>query len=234
MQSSLSRRTLAISAVVVVALAATVAWLLSTVPAVQGLGNRVKLPLFHGGSTWVDLMLFTLMGVSAVIYLIGRSDRAYAWEVGFRSVAAPLWAVNSVLGYIAALSTWDLTGSKEAPFVLAMQDARLKAQIALLLGVGIVLVLDWLVFDKRFHKAIADVVFVVVMWTLLADIFLDPVKAALHPNNPVLNSGWEIKGPFFGMVAALFAMTVIISWVVASFVRPELSDELAHAENVAA
>ena len=234
MQSSLSNRTLAASAVVVVALAGTVAWLLNSVPAVEGLGNRVKLPLFHGGSTWVDLMLFTLMGISAVVYLVGRSDRAYAWEVGFRSVAAPLWAINSVLGYIAALSTWDLTGSKQAPFVLAMQDARLKAQIALLMGVGIVLLLDWLVLDRRFHKAIADVVFVVLMWILLADIFLDPVKAALHPNNPVLNSGWEIKGPFFGMVAALFAMTVILSWVIASFVGPEKPVEELPAEKLAA
>jgi hypothetical protein len=145
-----------------------------------------------------------------------------------------LWALNAVLGYIAALSTWDLTGSKESPFVLAMQDARLKAQVILLLVVIIVLILDWLVFERRVHKAIADVVFVVVMWILLADVFLDPVKAALHPNNPVLNSGWEIKGPFFGMVAALFVMAIIISWVIASFVGPEApAEDLTLAEPAA-
>jgi hypothetical protein len=234
MQSSLSNRTLAISAAVVAVLAGTVAWLLYNVPAVEGLGNRVKLPLFHGGSTWVDLMIFTLMGIAAAVFLVNRSDRAYAWEVGFRAVAAPLWAINSVLGYIAAMSTWDLTGSKESPFVLAMQDARLKAQVILLLVIVIVLLLDWLILERRFHKAIADLTFVIVMWIFLANIFLDPVKAALHPNNPVLNSGWEIKGPFLGMVAAMFVMAIIIAWVISTFVGPEKPAEtLELAENPA-
>jgi hypothetical protein len=52
-------------------------------------------------------------------------------------------------------------------------------------------------------------------------VFLDPVKRALHPDSPVLNSGWEIKGPFFGMVVAILALAVIVSWLVSLSVAPE-------------
>ena len=220
MRSSLPRRTITIALVVIGVLVAAIAVLLYRIPPVQGLGDKVKLPLFHGGSTWVDLMLFTLMGVAGLAYIIRPRDRLYAWEVGFRTVAAPLWALNSVLGFIAALSTWDFSASKESPLTIIPQDPRLSAQLILLVGVAVVVILDWLVLDDRRIKAVVDVVFVVVMWLLLANIFLDPVKQSLHPDSPVLNSGWEIRGPFFAIVAAIFAISLIISWLVASTVRP--------------
>ena len=219
MRSSLSKKTITAALVAVGVLAALILVLLYRIPAVVGIGNRVKLPLFHGGSTWVDLMVFTLMGVAALVYLVRPSDRVYAWEVGFRTVAAPLWAINSVLGFVAALSTWDFSGSKESPLVIIPQDPRLSAQIILLLGVVIIIMLDWLVFEQRRYKAVADLLFVVVMWVLLANVFLDPVKRALHPDSPVLNSGWEIRGPFFGIVAAIFAIALILSWLVSSTVK---------------
>jgi len=216
-----STSALAIAGGAVVALAGLVAYLVVSIPLVEGLGSKVKLPMFHGGSTWVDLMLFVLLGVFAIAYLITRRDGVYAWEVGLRAIAAPLWVVNSVLGLIAALNTWDFTGSKESPLVTASQDPRLMAQLILLLGVAILLLLDWLVLDKRSHKAIADFVFVAAATVLLSDIFLDPAKRALHPDSPVLNSGWDIKGPFFGIVAGLFVISLIIAWVVRGFVGPE-------------
>lgn len=216
-----SKRALAIAVGAVVALAGLVAYLVFSIPAVEGLGTKVKLPIFHGASTWVDLMLFALLGVVAVAYLVTKREGVYAWEVGLRAIAAPLWAVNSVLGLVAALNTWDFTGSKESPFVAASQDPRLMAQLILLLGVAMVLLLDWLVLDKHLYKAIVDVAFVGAASVLLGNIFLDPAKAALHPNSPVLNSGWDIKGPFLGIVVALFAITLIGAWIVRRFVRPE-------------
>ncbi len=207
---------------VMVALSVAVFVLILRLPTVVGLGSRVKLPIFHGASTWVNIMLFVLMGVSAIVYLVNRSDAAYAWEVGFRSIAMPLWAVNSALGFTAALSTWDFTGSKQSPFMVARSDPRLTAQFVLLLAIAIVFLLDWLVHEKRVHKAITDVVFVGVATVLLSDIFLDPAKRALHPDSPVLNSGWDIKLPFFGVVVAWFAVMLIGSWLVRGFVGPEL------------
>ena len=215
-----TRTAIGVATGAIVVLAGLIAYLLAIIPPVVGLGNKVKLPIYHGASTWVDLMLFTIMGGLAVVYLATRRERVYAWEVGMRAVAAPLWLVNSVLGFLAALSTWDFTGSKESPLVLIRQDPRLMAQAFLLLGVAVLFLLVWLVLDKRWHKALADLGFVVVMWAVLANVFLDPNKAALHPNSPVLHSGWEIKGPFLGIVICIFAITLILAWLVSRYVRP--------------
>ena len=221
MRTKPSSTTIGIVVAGVIALSAVVAYLLYTIPAVKGLGDKVKLPLFHGASTWVDLMLFVLMGIAAIAYLATRRDSIYAWEVGLRSIAAPLWLVNSVLGLIAALNTWDFTGSKESPLSAVMQDPRLVAQMIILLCVAILLLLDWLVLEKRTHKAVADVVFVAIGVALLSDIFLDPAKRALHPDSPVLNSGFEIKGPFFGIVLAILGITLLLSWLVSRYIGPE-------------
>jgi hypothetical protein len=224
-----SKAALATAFGAVAALAITVAVLIANIPAVKGLGDKVKLPLFHGGSTWVDLMLFVAMGVLALVYIIGRKDSVYAWEVGFRSVAAPLWVINTVLGLIAALNTWDFTGSKESPLMAVRQDPRLVAQFVLLLGIAMLLLLHWLVLEKRLHKAIADLSFTVIATIILSDIFLDPAKRALHPDSPVLNSGWEIKGPFFGMVVAVLGIGVILAWVIQAYVQPEKPAEPTEA-----
>ena len=223
MNTKPSSVTVGVVAAAVVVLSAVVAYLLYTIPAVKGLGDKVKLPLFHGASTWVDLMLFVLMGIVAVAYLATRRDGVYAWEVGLRSIAAPLWLLNSVLGLMAALNTWDFTGSKESPLSSVMQDPRLVAQMIILLCVAILLLLDWLVLEKRTHKAIADVIFVAIGVVLLSDIFLDPAKRALHPDSPVLNSGFEIKGPFFGIVLSVLAITLLLSWLVSRYIGPQIA-----------
>ena len=223
MSAKPSGTTVGIVAAAVVALAASVAYFLSAIPAVKGLGDKIKLPMFHGASTWVDLMLFVLMGIAAIVYLITRRDGVYAWEVGLRAIAAPLWMINSVLGLIAALNTWDFSASKESPLSSVMQDPRLVAQMLLLLGVAMLLLLDWLVLEKRWHKAVADIAFVAAGMLLLGNIFLDPAKRALHPDSPVLNSGLEIKGPFFGIVICLLGMTLLLSWLVSRYVSPEVA-----------
>jgi hypothetical protein len=227
MRSSLSPKILALAAAAELVLAATVGVLLLRIPPVVGLGDKVKLPLLHGGSTWVDLMIFTLMGVVGVVYLFNRNDRVYALEVGLRAIAAPLWFINAVLGFIAASSTWDFSASKESPLAVIPTDPRLSAQVILLLAVVVVMLADWLVLEKTIYKATVDVLFVVVMWALMANVFLDPVKRAMHPDSPVMNSGMEIKGPFFGMVVAILAFMLIASWVASSFVHPSSDTELA-------
>jgi len=231
MRTRPSATTLYVSLGVIAALAAFVAYLVATLPVVVGLGSKVKLPIFHGASTWVDLMLFLMLGIAAIVYLLRRNDAVYAWVVGLRSVALPLWAINSVLGLIAALNTWDFTGSKQSPLSVARTDPRLMTQFILLIGVGIVFVLDWLIFEKRLHKAVVDVVFVGVSAVMVSDIFLDPAKRALHPDSPVLNSGWEIKLPFFGIVAGFFALTLVIVWLVRGYAAAETP--AAHAGNAA-
>ena len=223
MYSSLSKKSLALGAAVVVTLAAVIGALLMAIPPVVGLGDKVKLPLLHGGSTWVDLMIFAIMGVLGLIYVFTRNKRVYAWEVGFRAVAAPLWLVNSALGFAAAASTWDFSGSKTSEIAIIGADPRLRAQILLLFAVAVLLLLDWLVFENRLYKAVADIAFTVAMLVLMSDLFLDPVKRAMHPDSPVLNSGWDIKAPFFGMVIAIFGVTLVLSWLASSTVRLDVA-----------
>jgi hypothetical protein len=220
LRSSLPPSVLAVIGAIVVALGAVVGWLLLSIPPVVGLGNRVKLPLLHGGATWVNLMLFVFMGASGIVYLATRDERAYALEVGFRTIASPLWLASSILGYIAAASTWDFTGSKESRLTIIASDPRLMAQILLLAGVAVLLLADWFVLDGRRHKAMLDIIFTVFGTVVMADIFLDPVKRALHPDSPVMNSGWDIKLPFFAMVAVILTIGVLLAWAASTFVRP--------------
>jgi hypothetical protein len=193
-----------------------------SIPVEKVLGTRIYLPIFHGASTWVDIWLFVIMGVCAAAYLITRRDDMYAWEVGFRSIAAPLWLLNTALGLIAALGTWDFTASKANPFAEAIKDPRLSAQFWLLVCLGLVLAL-LLLLDKLWQKSVADLGYLAVMAVLLGDVIFNPEKRALHPDNPVLNSGWDIKGPFFGIVACLLLAAVTLAWLVRGHVRAGLA-----------
>ena len=197
-----------------------------SIPVERVLGTKIYLPIYHGASTWVDIMLFVIMGAFAVAYLITRRDGMYAWEVGFRSVAAPLWLVNTGLGLIAALGTWDFTGSQSSPFAEAIKDPRLSAQFWLLVCLVLVLAL-LLLLDKLWQKSVADLGYLAVMAVLLGDVLFNPTKRALHPDNPVLNSGWDIKGPFFGIVACLLIAGVIVAWLIRGYVRAGLAERAA-------
>lgn len=201
-----------------------------SIPVEKVLGTRIYLPIFHGASTWVDIMLFVVMGAFAAVYLITRREGIYAWEVGFRTVAAPLWLLNTGLGLMAALGTWDFTGSKSSPFAEAIKDPRLSAQFWLLVCLVLVLGL-LLLLDKLWQKSLADLGYLAVMAVLLGDVLLNPTKRALHPDNPVLNSGWDIKGPFFGIVACLLIAGIVLAWLVRGYVVAGLASRAELAEN---
>jgi len=219
-----SRTKTTVALVAVAALSAVVFYLVMTLPTEALLGSKVKLPIFHGASTWVALGTFTVMGILALLYAVLRKPALYAWEAGLRWVSIGLWVVNTALGLYAALNTWDFTGSKSSPLQVAMQDPRLTAQFWLLIGTG-VLIIVILLLDRDLWRAFADMAFVVAMWALLLPVFIDPNKRALHPDNPVLNSDWTIKLPFFSIVAGIAAIAVILSWLVAQRVRARHATE---------
>lgn len=204
-----------VAAAAMVALAIVFVYL---VPVERVLGTRVRLPLFHGASTWVGMAVFALLGISAAAYLITVAlqrpiTQLFGWEVGFRTVGAPLWLFNSLAGFFAALKTWDFTGSKESPISVALQDPRLMATFWILLALGALLALEGFL-DRPVHKALADLGFTVFAAIMLGDVLLDPVKRSLHPDNPVLNSTWDIKGPFFGIVLSLLVAALLLAWLV--------------------
>jgi len=196
-----------------IALLVTSLVLAASIPAVKGLGDKVRLPIFHGGSTWVNLALFTVLGLFALAYLLRGREDLYRWTVGFRWVAAPLWLVNTVLGLVAALQTWDLSGSQDSTFSVVRADPRLMVQFQLVVLIAVLVIVDRM-FESRKIKAFFDLAYVSVLWGLMYSVLASPEARALHPDNPVLNSGSEIQAPFFGIVGSLFLAAVLIAWLV--------------------
>jgi len=171
-------------------------------PAVEGLGTKVRLPVFHGAMTWVNLALFSVLAVLAVVYLAMKRESVYGWTEAVRFVAVPMWVVGSVLGFMAALNTWDFTGSKSSPLTVAAADPRLLAQFWIMIaGLGVLAL--GLVTEERRWLAVADVGFVAFAWVVLMQAILGPGRA-LHPDSPVMNSDEIfIKLMFFGIVAGI-------------------------------
>lgn len=186
--------------------------LAGAIPPVEGLGEKVRLPIFHGGSTWVNLATFTLMGLFALVYLLTSREDMYRWTAGFLAISAPLWIVNTVMGVVAAARTWDFSGSRQSPLVVIREDPRLTAQFQLLLILLVMLALQAM-FEGRKIRALVDLGYTAMMWALLGGVFLDPRAQALHPDSPVLNSGWEIRAPFFAIVACLFVAACVVAWL---------------------
>jgi len=171
-------------------------------PAVEGLGTKVRLPVFHGAMTWVNLALFSVLAVLAVVYLAMKRESVYGWTEAVRFVAVPMWVVGSVLGFMAALNTWDFTGSKSSPLSVAAADPRLLAQFWIMIG-GLGVLALGLVTEERRWLAVADVGFVAFAWVVLMQAILGPGRA-LHPDSPVMNSDEIfIKLMFFGIVAGI-------------------------------
>ncbi|MDZ4168137.1 MAG: hypothetical protein U1E26_00585 [Coriobacteriia bacterium] len=183
-------------------------------PAVQGLGTKVRLPVFHGAMTWVNLGAFSSVALLALVYLFTRREGAYRWEEALRWIAIPMWLVGSILGLNAALSTWDFTGSKASPLTVAAADPRLLAQFWILVAAFAVIALA-LVFEDRRVLAGIDLGFVTFMWVVILRAVLGPGRA-LHPDSPVMNSDEIIiKAMFFGIVISLAIATLAGAWVIA-------------------
>lgn len=199
--------------VLVVALVAAF-FFAASFPAVEGLGTKVRLPVFHGAMTWVNLAAFALLGLSAIAYLVTRRLSIYRWEEGLRWVAIPMWVLGSVLGLLAALNTWDFTGSKASPMSLVMADPRLTAQFWILLA-GLALLAFGAMIDDKWLLSALDLGFVVVAWAVLLRAIIGPGRA-LHPDSPVMNSDEiMIKVLFLGIVASLAVASLTAAWLIA-------------------
>ncbi len=190
----------------------------SQFPAVEGLGTKVRLPVFHGALTWASLVCFSLMALAAVAFLATKREAVYRYESGLRWVSVVMWLVGMGMGLLAALGTWDLSGSKSSALTVISSDPRLMAQFWSLLLAGLLLMLP-LFFDRPTWLAVSDVVFTGVLWTLLLRAMLGPGRA-LHPDSPVLNSPeMKIKLLFFGMFILLLIAALFAAWGASMFVQ---------------
>jgi hypothetical protein len=204
----------------------------SRFPAVEGLGTKVRLPVFHGALTWANLAVFALMAIVAIIFIATRSDGVFRFEGGLRWVSVPMWIVGSALGLNAALNTWDLTGSQSSVFSVVTADPRLMAQFWVLL-LALLLLLLPLFVESAVGIAIGDLVFNAAMWTIMLRAILGPGRA-LHPDSPVWNSPeLEIKLVFVGIFLSLFASALFAAWALSTRVRTP-AELAAHHARIAA
>jgi len=177
-----------------VALAAITTILVVAIPEEETLGWLVRLTMFHGASTWVNLMAFTAAAVFSVAYLAVGRQRAYRWASALRYLALLHWLINTVLGVWSMQASWG---------GIRWDEPRLAMTFWVLLGAGLVFAVDF-TFDKAKLTAVFDIALAVLLWGMLAG-----AENMFHPDSPVFNSGWGIIGLFLGIVAALMLMAVL-------------------------
>jgi len=195
--SSAARRALVVG---MLFFAAAAAILTLTMPPVLQLGRLVRLVIFHGASTWVNMGAFTLAGLAGASYLLTRRETFYGWATGFRYVAVPWWIVNTLLGVLSSHLAWNSVDFSEP---------KLQVTFWIMLAAGVVLAVDF-GLGRRVWTATGDVLMAGMLWVLILS-----VRNVVHPENPVMNSGWDIKLPFFGIVGSLavvglFAAVLIV------------------------
>ena len=182
-------------------------------PAVEGLGSKVRMPVFHGAMTWVNLALFAVLAVLALAYVFSGRDWVYGWTEAVRFVSVPMWIVGSLLGFMAAMNTWDFTGSKSSPLSVAAADPRLGAQFFIMIA-GLAILALGLLTEERRWLALADTGFVAFAWVVLLRAILGPGRA-LHPDSPVMNSDEVfIKLMFLGIVAGVAVASLGVIMIV--------------------
>lgn len=205
----------------------------SRFPAVEGLGTKVRLPVFHGALTWANLVIFALLAIVAIAFVTTRRDGAFTFASGLRWVSVPMWLAGSGLGLYAALGTWDLTGSKSSVFSVVTADPRLMAQFWVLL-LGLLLLLLPLFVESALVIASGDIVFNIAMWTLMLRAIFGPGRA-LHPDSPVWNSPeMMIKLLFVGIFVALTASALFAAWAVSTRMKTPAELRAHHADVTAA
>jgi hypothetical protein len=175
---------------------AVTAVLVALIPADTGLLWTLRPVLFHGASTWVNLLTFTLAGILAVVYLFNRRPATYAYVAATRYTSFSLWILNTLLGMFSAYITW---GSA------FWSEPRLQLSFWILLVIGIAMAVDILMDKPVVHSAF-DIAIALGVW-----VFVLYTPKDIHPNSPVMASGtdWGIKAVFAGLVLA---------WGVAVFV----------------
>jgi hypothetical protein len=198
-----ARRVMLVGILILLAVAGYLTW---TMPPVLQLGTLVRLVIFHGSSTWVNMAAFTLAGLASLLYVVTRRDPLYRIGAAFRYIAVPWWIVNTMLGLLSSRLAWNS---------INFAEPRLQATFWIMLAAGIVLAIDF-GFGKRLWSALADVAMAAVLWTLILG-----ARNFVHPDNPVMNSGPEIQIPFFGIVGSLFAAALLGAMIISSLIPTE-------------
>jgi hypothetical protein len=201
----LSRNTRIVLVVVTLLAAVVCAAVALNIPEDAKLGAMVRFVMFHGASTWVNMLTFTLAGVFSAAFIAGVKGLG-RWGEAFRWISLPMWAVNTVLGILSMEWLWG---------DILWTEPRLWMTFGLLAGSLIVLGVQ-LVVDHPKVPAALDGIIAVTLWVLV--LFLPNL---FHPDSPVFSSGnmGFIFG-FFGMVEHLAIAVTAIAVLIARRAHP--------------
>ncbi|MCL5046486.1 MAG: hypothetical protein M1598_06835 [Actinobacteria bacterium] len=86
-----------------VLLTLVLAWLS---PSEKTLGDQIKLVFLHGALTWVGMLLYTIAGLTGLIYLGTRAESWYQWARAFYRTALLTWGAVIGMGYISMTVIW--------------------------------------------------------------------------------------------------------------------------------
>ncbi len=169
-------------------------------PPDQKLGGMVRFVMYHGASTWVNMLTFTLAGALGLATLAGR-ERARAYGEAFRWVALPHWVVNTILGLISMRLIWG---------GILWNEPRLMMTFGILAGALLVLAAQFLLDSPKVPAAL-DAVLAAALWFLVLVL-----PNLFHPDSPVFNSDNRVYiATFFGMVVSVAFIVVPIALAVA-------------------
>lgn len=169
-------------------------------PPDQKLGGMVRFVMYHGASTWVNMLTFTIAGALGLATLAGR-ERARAYGEAFRWVALPHWVVNTILGLISMRLIWG---------GILWNEPRLMMTFGILAGALLVLAAQFLLDSPKVPAAL-DAVLAAALWFLVLVL-----PNLFHPDSPVFNSENRVYiATFFGMVASVALIVVPIALAVA-------------------
>jgi CDP-diglyceride synthetase len=118
----------------IVVLLGVAGWLTWTMPPVLQLGTLVRLVIFHGASTWVNMAAFTLAGLVGLAYVATRRDPLSRIGSAFRYLAIPWWIINTGLGLLSSRLAWNS---------INLAEPRLQATFWIMLAAGLVLAVDF-------------------------------------------------------------------------------------------
>lgn len=177
------------------------------------LGVMVRFVMFHGASTWVNMLTFTLAGIGGALFAATGNTVFGRWGEAFRWISLPLWAVNTVLGLLSMRLIWG---------GVLWNEPRLLMSFGLLAAAVVILAVQ-LIFDHPRVPAALDAVLAAALWAL---VLLLP--NLFHPDSPVFSSGnWGYIGRFIGMVVSLAGIAACVGTLIAR--RPHVAHPHAHA-----
>ncbi len=185
-------------------------------PPDRDLGAVVRLLIFHGASTWVNLAAFAGAAVAAVWFLVKGSRGAFVWASSLRYVALGLWLINTFLGLLSMDLVWG---------GIRWGEPRLQMTFWILLASMLTVGVD-LVFGHDRLTALLDVGIVALVAYLAFG-----AEQVFHPDSPVFSSGARIISLFLGQVALIAVLVGLVAWMIATWIRLE-SDRRDHAIEV--